>query len=491
MPKLMNTVRYILLFLCLCGTRTISAQEGSLSECSITLDFQKENQAIDGFGVAQAGWADAVFVFPKRNELLEALFGEDGLRVNILRGEIFPHYSIDSLRSDFAIKADTSMNAAIRSDRNDLLRRSQFWLTSQVRWKYPRTRFIFSAWSPPAWMKIGGHATPDHPASNGRLHPKHYRSYADYLADFYGAFHSAGIDIYGISPSNEPGFAAPWNSCLWSAEEMGDFIHNHLLPVFKKRKIPSKIILGENPAWSTVFERLKMISSADFVNTILSEYPDLEKERLIAAGHGYVLPDTIPLPEELRRTPILPILEAEKKDIPMWVTEISDITPLDLSMEDGLYWANVFHQYLTNAHVSAIVWWAGAQPTTNNESLIVLNQSSGEFVLSKRYDTFGNYTRYISPGSRCIENKSEGLPQEISVSSFKKGKQYTMVVVNPTDSGITCLLKLKGAQACQELRSYTTTAGERWKEGQISCTDNRYRLQLPPKSVVTYTGQIR
>ena len=64
----------------------------------------------------------------------------------------------------------------------------------------------------------------------------------------------------------------------------------------------------------------------------------------------------------------------------MWVTEISDITPLDVSMEDGLRWATAFHEYLMEAQVSAIIWWLGAQPTKTNESLIVLNQQEGSFI---------------------------------------------------------------------------------------------------------------
>lgn len=490
----MKIIRCISLFLCFYCTGTLLAQEKVPLENSIILDLETENQTIDGFGVGQADWADDVFVCPKRDEILEALFGDDGLRINILRGEIFPHYSDDSLHYDFAVKSDTSMNAvrsAIHIEKNDLLRRGQFWLTSNVHQKYSKVQFVFSVWSPPAWMKIGGYATSDYPASHGKLAKNHYQDFADYLASFYETFQSIGINTYAISPSNEPGYAAPWNSCEWSAKEMGDFIYDYLLPTFRYRNISSKIIFGENPAWSTVFERLRMISSADFVNTILTNHPNMEQERLIAAGHGYVLPDTIPLPAELRRTPIIPFAEAEKRHIPMWVTEISDITPLDTSMEDALYWADMFHKYLTDAHVSAVVWWLGAQPTTTNESLIIFDKLSGEYILSKRYDTFGNYTRYIPMGSKCIENSVKGLPDKVCVSSFKKGKQYSVIIVNPTEEEIKCQLKLKGAQINEELYSYTTTSEVRWKEGRISSCDNYYYLRIPSKSVVTCVGYIQ
>lgn len=458
---------------------------------SITLRCNDLRQTIDGFGVGEADWADDVFIFPQREQVLDALFSSEGLNVNILRGEIFPHYATGELQADFPTTSDTSLHVAQhpeKIERNDLLRRGQFWLTSHVQQKYPEVRFTFSTWSPPAWMKEGNRATELYPASQGKLKSEHYQHYADYLADFCEAYNKAGIPIYAVSPSNEPGYAAPWNSCLWTPQEMGDFIQHNLLPTLQKRNPEVKVLFGENPAWSTVFDRLKMISSADFVNNVLQTHADMPENNIIAAGHGYVLPDTIPLPAELRRTPIVPFEEAVKRNIPMWVTEISDITPLDVSMEDGLRWATAFHEYLMEAQVSAIIWWLGAQPTKTNESLIVLNQQEGSFIKTKRYDTFGNYTRYIPRGSRGMGNQPNGLPEEVKVSSFRYGNQFTIVVVNPTDRQLTSQLLLENGKVVKgSLRNYITTADKQWSEGTITGST----LEFLPQSVTTFTGEIQ
>ena len=458
---------------------------------SITLRCNDLRQTIDGFGVGEADWADDVFIFPQREQVLDALFSSEGLNVNILRGEIFPHYATGELQADFATASDTSLHVAQhpeKIERNDLLRRGQFWLTSHVQQKYPEVRFTFSTWSPPAWMKEGNRATELYPASQGKLKSEHYQHYADYLADFCEAYNKAGIPIYAVSPSNEPGYAAPWNSCLWTPQEMGDFIQHNLLPTLQKRNPEVKVLFGENPAWSTVFDRLKMISSADFVNNVLQTHADMPENNIIAAGHGYVLPDTIPLPAELRRTPIVPFEEAVKRNIPMWVTEISDITPLDVSMEDGLRWATAFHEYLMEAQVSAIIWWLGAQPTKTNESLIVLNQQEGSFIKTKRYDTFGNYTRYIPRGSRGMGNQPNGLPEEVKVSSFRYGNQFTIVVVNPTDRQLTSQLLLENGKVVKgSLRNYITTADKQWSEGTITGST----LEFLPQSVTTFTEEIQ
>ena len=471
-------------------TGAMTACQEPQADSFITVDLQAVHQTMDGFGVAEADWADDVFIFPKREEVLDALFSESGLNANILRGEIFPHYSNSPKHLDFALDTDTTMNTvknAAQLERNDLLRRGQFWLTSRVQQKYPDVLFTFSVWSPPAWMKEGGHTTELYPASGGKLMKKHYQNFADYLVAFDKAFQSIGVHTYAVSPSNEPGFAAPWNSCLWTYDEMGDFIYNYLLPTYKKADVSTKALFGENPAWSTVFDKLKMISSADFCNNLLKKYP-LDTDRVIAAGHGYVLPDTLPLPADLRRTPIIPFQEAKERGIHSWVTEISDITPLDVSMEDGLYWADMFQKYLMDAHVNGFVWWCGAMPTKTNESLIVLDNETGDFTLSKRYDAFGNYSRYITKGSQCVENQTEGLEECMAVTSFTKDNQFTIVVVNPTGLTRQCKLALKDAVMGDEVTSYTTTADKRWEPATWKTTKGTCMVQIPPMSVVTYTG---
>lgn len=107
----------------------------------------------------------------------------------------------------------------------------------------------------------------------------------------------------------------PWNSSLWTADEMGKFITSNLGPTFQKENIPAKIIFGENPLWSVVMPQLKMVSSKDFTDTILQDYPEIKKFNLIAAGHGYSLsPDIMPIKvdKEYLKTPIIPFDAAEK-----------------------------------------------------------------------------------------------------------------------------------------------------------------------------------
>ena len=51
-----------------------------------------EHQIIDGFGCAFAEWSHRIWNHMQREDVVNDLFGENGLKLNIFRGEVFPHY---------------------------------------------------------------------------------------------------------------------------------------------------------------------------------------------------------------------------------------------------------------------------------------------------------------------------------------------------------------------------------------------------------------
>ena len=59
----------------------------AVANTDVVLHWDKEEQNIDGFGVAQAGWADYLYAHRKRDTVLDLMFGKDGLHLNILRGD--------------------------------------------------------------------------------------------------------------------------------------------------------------------------------------------------------------------------------------------------------------------------------------------------------------------------------------------------------------------------------------------------------------------
>lgn len=85
-------------------------------------------------------------------------------------------------------------------------------------------------------------------------------------------------------------------------------------------------------------------------------------------------------------------------------------------------------------------------------------------------------------------NQPNGLPEEVKVSSFRYGNQFTIVVVNPTDRQLTSQLLLENGKVVKgSLRNYITTADKQWSEGTITGST----LEFLPQSVTTFTGELQ
>lgn len=58
-----------------------------------------QHQMIDGFGCGFAEWSHRIWNNNHRDAVMADLFGDNGLKLNIFRGEVFPHpYNIDAIR---------------------------------------------------------------------------------------------------------------------------------------------------------------------------------------------------------------------------------------------------------------------------------------------------------------------------------------------------------------------------------------------------------
>jgi glucosylceramidase len=88
----------------------------------------------------------------------------------------------------------------------------------------PEIRILGSPWSPPAWMKtneaLKGISEKDKAAGKTcRLKPDSFDTYAEYFVKFIEAYRAAGIEIYGVTPQNEPQLDAANYPCMRMDED--------------------------------------------------------------------------------------------------------------------------------------------------------------------------------------------------------------------------------------------------------------------------------
>lgn len=77
--------------------------------------------------------------------------------------------------------------------------------------------------------------------TSGSLNPDHYQDYATYFVKWIKAFNDNGINIYSVTPQNEPLNRGNSASCYMPWEEERDFVKTALGPAFAAAGINTKI----------------------------------------------------------------------------------------------------------------------------------------------------------------------------------------------------------------------------------------------------------
>ena len=104
----------------------------------------------------------------------------------------------------------------------------------------PDIKIIATPWSPPKWMKTSNSYI------GGEL--KEYDIYAKYFIKYFEAMKEQGINIWAITPQNEPHHPHNEPSMYMTKEQQVDFINRYLGPAianseFKHVKIMHGIII--------------------------------------------------------------------------------------------------------------------------------------------------------------------------------------------------------------------------------------------------------
>jgi O-glycosyl hydrolase len=467
-----------------------SSEPTTNSILRIQTNVENRHQEIDGFGCS-FGWMEAVYGCTQRNQIMDDLYSDNGLRFNIYRGEIMN----SSLQSDGSFNYYENDNFQYAADSPEFERLwktdpkfkhyAQLWCVDRTSKIRDDIYYFFSVWTPPiAWKKTDG--SEDVTGGNGSFNSEYSAAYADFLASFGKAFKDKfGINVYGISGWNEPDQAmGGWNGCTWENQQMADFTCDYLRPALNAKGLNNtKIIYGELPWWS---------NAITWVEQSLNNNPKLADAGIVAAGHGY---STI-------AKNIKPMQAAEEKGVHVWQTETCDDKSRDETWNDAMKWAQNYQGYLMDARVNAIVWWAGARYcTSTGENLLQTNtwDLSTSYYRVDRYYSIGQFSRYIPRGSyrmdvEKISDKdiTNGLPRELTASAYIKNDTYTIVLVNNSKTrAFDARVEIEGKEF-RSMISYISSSSVKWLRKKLNPSLSGKRTVTVPKySVVTITGKFR
>jgi glucosylceramidase len=241
----------------------------------VSVDLENKRQLIDGIGSSlteSSAYVLACVSPEKRREILEELFGESGANFPITRTHIascdfsvegkytysevaedmeLEHFTLDPDKEGFS----KEKYPYIKDESYDHLPLIQEVLEIKKAQADSEFRVVASPWTAPPWMKDNNAYF--EPGYGGALKKENYGVFADYFIRYFEEMKNEGIDIWGITPVNEPfGNNGSWESMHMSPEEQAEFVGKYLGPAMEKSEFEEIKIFGydqnrqEMPEWA-------------------------------------------------------------------------------------------------------------------------------------------------------------------------------------------------------------------------------------------------
>jgi glucuronoarabinoxylan endo-1,4-beta-xylanase len=401
------------------------------------VNWNEAHQRIDGFGASSAwdgSWtaAQANMFFSTNSGTGVSLdqrtnFSFNGIGLSLLRSRIVPGGT--SIETNIMMMAQSN-GATV--------------------WSAP--------WSPAPQFKDSNSV------DGGNFLSASNQAYASQLAGYVANMKNAyGISIYAISVQNEPDVSTSYESCVWTAQQIHDFVPFLSAALAASNVASTKIILPEDEAWQT---NLYYAAMSD---------PSVAADVSIVACHDYdgSPPSDVPTALPTYANP----------NAALWETEVSAYNPFDGSITNALYWAQRVHLFMTEGQVNAFHFWWLIPYNPDNEGLTDTNG-----IPAARMYALGNYSRFVRPGFYRIGVSNNSFASISAYKSTNSGS-FAIVAVNLNPAAVTQIFDLTNFTASSV--TPWITSGQYSLAGQppVAVAGSSFAYALPAMSVVTFVGQ--
>ncbi len=378
-----------------------------------------------GFGVAITGsscYNLSLMEKSDRKKLLTHLYSKAGLGFGIGRLSIGASdysaeiYSYDDTENDTELK-----DFSIDRDKKYIIP-----IIKEILEINPELILFASPWSPPGWMKTGGSI------GGGYMRREYIDCYADYFVKFIGAYAEEGINIYAVTPQNEPetqqnGGKMP--ACIWHPDIEAEFI-----AVLRKK-------FDQNGIKTKIWGYDHNFAGTDRVLWTLNEHPETAAALDGVAFHYYE--------GAVEQTTVI------KEKYPDLSLHFSEGGPrlYDNYATDWCKWTLMMIKALSCGYSSFTGWNLMLDEMGGPNvgpffcgGLITRNSLSGELSFSGQYKAFRHFAPFVKPYSKVYPLElSENFD---SIFSYNGKKDYapagcviedpdgteTLVLVNPAEA---------------------------------------------------------
>jgi glucosylceramidase len=325
-------------------------------------------------------------------------------------------------------------------------------------------KILSSPWTAPPWMKD------NNTWNGGSLLKAHYPTFANYIVKYIQSYQAEGIDIWGITPTNEPlGNGNNWESLHFTAREMTDWIANDLGPAMAAGAADTTIWAYDQNRG----QHLEEWADTIYANETAARYVDG------MAVHWYESTDTISsesLDYVHNKYPNKGILHSEG-----CIDAMGDDEVIGVWLEDDWYWRKEatdwgwiwapeeqkpnhpkyapFYRYARdligglNHNLVAWIDWnmflntRGGPNHARNYCLapILVDSGHDSIYITPLYYAIAHVSKFIRPGA--VRIGLEGHDDEFMATAFKNpDNSIVLVVFNLLESEQSYQLQLNGQQ---------------------------------------------
>ena len=439
------------------GNKLTKLTEFQSSDVKTTIKLVPEEtfQTITGFGGAFT--ESSAYLLNKlskenRDAILKAYFSKEGARYSLTRTHM---NSCDFSVSNYSytpVEGDVNLeHFSVEEDKGDLIP----MIKEAMAISEDGFKIFGSPWTAAPWMKDNNSWV------GGKLLPEYYDTWALFFSKYVDAYKAEGIDIWGFTVENEPlGNGNNWESMHFTAEEMNDFVMNHLGPKLEADGKGNLKILG----YDQNRDHLKDWVDEMYKNEETSKYFDGTAIHWYASTYDW-MPETLQYAHN--KAPNKLLIQAEacvdseipkwKDDAWYWKKEATDW---------GWDWAPADQKHLhpkyapVNRYARDIIgclnnWvdgWVDWNMVLDRQggpnwfknwcvAPIIVDPDADEVYFTPIYYTMAHFSKYIRPEAKVIkvDNSDEGLlvtaaknpDQSIAVVLFnqaKKAKNINLVL---------------------------------------------------------------
>lgn len=354
--------------------------------------------------------------------------------------------------------------------------------------------------SPPYFMTVSGCSSGNFKADEDNIRADAYDDFAEYLAHVTNyIIHNLKLDVKSISPMNEP------NTNYW--------------PAFNYKQEGCHIDAGESQSRLLV-ETKKALKRYGIDHIVLTASDEtnpgkqIEEIKLMTpearaaidriSAHTYGT-------NSIRELGIL----AKQENINLWMSEVDGNGTAGTNageMSAALWLANKIITDITALEPSAWVLWQVIDTHVSKEGYkgrkdggplrtqggywgtAYANHDTDEVILTQKYYAFGQFSRYIRPGSSliiCNNGLNRGCNAMAAIDS--KGKQITVVCTNTTANNQNMNIDLSDFHSGKSKVTHIRTSGsmsdgEQWNivSSNVLCENSKLNIELLPNSISTY-----